>query len=188
MLLEAALDGCEALRVLKVDGNSLAFVIQVYKFVGAKHNRIQVQCDRDMAVLAHTLLRLQASSFISAIVLDTYHINDDGAMEIAAALRVNNNITELRLANTGIQRAGVLALFGAILNTNYIQILNLSGNEICFEGAVFLRAILSKNNGCLEELFLAGCKLVESSIGITYYSSLVLFFRLCVLNETFWLL
>lgn len=89
---------------------------------------------------------------VSTILASSRQITNDGAMQIAAALKNNTNLGTLVLAGGWISVEGTAAIFDAVRKNQDTALLHLdlSGGNLDRKAAKSLRALLKKNTSLAE--------------------------------------
>lgn len=89
---------------------------------------------------------------VSTILASSRQISNDGAIQIAAALKKNTNLTTLVLADRGIGDDGTAAIFDAVRKNRKTALLHLalSGGLVSLKAAKSLAALLKKNTTLVE--------------------------------------
>jgi hypothetical protein len=94
--------------------------------------------------------------------LSGYEFGDDGAVKVAAFIKVNDTVEELYLGNNNIGPLGAKALADAVKHNKKVWYLSLRHNQIEQEGADFFINALS-HNVCLTELYVGGNNIAHQS-------------------------
>ena len=82
-------------------------------------------------------------------------ISDNGAIQIASSLEVNQTLTELSISYNGIGSQGAIAIAKSLAQNNSLKKLNISGNHIGQDSATEIAKAICKNR-TLEELSFLG--------------------------------
>ncbi|CAF0864836.1 unnamed protein product [Didymodactylos carnosus] len=102
---------------------------------------------------------------LEEIYLSGSNLNDDWAIEIALAMKVNTTVKELSIRDCKIGDESV-KLFGEMLEVNRtLKELILGGSQMTNVGLKYLADGLKKNDSTLELLYLGGKQLSKNSEG-----------------------
>ncbi|XP_037359716.1 leucine-rich repeat-containing protein 74A [Talpa occidentalis] len=95
--------------------------------------------------------------------LNHHGLGPEGIKAIAIALVSNTSVVTLEVADNNIMAKGVLSLMEMLRENYYIQEMNISENDLGFEGARIISAFLQRNTSSLTSLQLSGNNFKEES-------------------------
>lgn len=104
--------------------------------------------EMDMPLDGTILQRLRTNDptlTVTARLLNSQAIGDDGAIDVAAALTINTTVVSLSLNSNGITDRGMPAVAQIFKSNTTIKVLELNNNSITAKGLGFLTGVLISN-------------------------------------------
>ena len=120
----------------------------------------------------HELSQMDATNIITflpiiknlrALDLECSNINEEGAFELAVALKSNNVLNQLWLRDNELGAAGAMFILTSIQHISSLKVLDLSNNNIGYQVADSIAAVIDRNNS-LEQLWLDGNALLSKGV------------------------
>lgn len=101
---------------------------------------------------------LRFTSFLASLDVSGNDLHDTGVMGLAGALPLNDSLTHLMLADTGLSGRVAQVLADCILASPTLEVVALSGNHFCStrDGAQHVARLVNPRQGRLRELHLQG--------------------------------
>ena len=100
---------------------------------------------------------------LKALDLEQTNINEEAAFELAAFLDCNNILSQLWLRGNTLSSAGALFILNSLRHTSSLRVLDLSHNNIGFQAADGIAAVIDCNDS-LEQLWLDGNALLNKGV------------------------
>ena len=143
-------------------------------FYDAFHNQFdnKIKLFEDIERKRQILSQMDATSMITllpiiknlrALDLDRSNINEEGAFELAMALKCNNVLSQLWLRGNELGAAGAMFILNSIQHISSIKVLDLSNNNIGYQVADSIAAVIDCNHS-LEQLWLDGNALLSKGV------------------------
>ena len=105
---------------------------------------------------------------LKKLYLDSYGIGDDGAVKVAAFIKVDDTVEAVNLYGNYIGSRAAKAIADALKHNKKVWFLNLGGNPIGDEGADALIDALSQNV-CMTGLYVLGNNIARGSVATIKY-------------------